>query len=145
VSRLPSLNALRCFEAAARSGSFSRAAEELNVTQSAVSHQVRQLEQWFGLSLFDRLGFQCEGAGPDIADFDFDSEHPLRDGFQLCEALDVVGYPAQGVGRCLLHPVDLALSAGFVVVQLAFDLLHPATDRIHHVTHAVDHLIRGAR
>ena len=58
VSRLPSLNALRCFEAAARSGSFSRAAEELNVTQSAVSHQVRQLEQWFGLSLFDRLGRQ---------------------------------------------------------------------------------------
>lgn len=58
ISRLPSLNALRCFEAAARSGSFSRAAEELNVTQSAVSHQVRQLEQWFGLSLFDRLGRQ---------------------------------------------------------------------------------------
>jgi len=58
VSRLPSLNALRCFEAAARSGSFSKAAEELNVTQSAVSHQVRQLEQWFGLTLFDRQGRQ---------------------------------------------------------------------------------------
>ena len=58
MSRLPSLNALRCFEAAARSGSFSRAAEELNVTQSAVSHQVRQLEQWFGMTLFDRLGRQ---------------------------------------------------------------------------------------
>ncbi len=58
VSRLPSLNALRCFEAAARSGSFSRAAEELNVTQSAVSHQVRQLEDWFGVSLFDRMGRQ---------------------------------------------------------------------------------------
>lgn len=58
VARLPSLNALRCFEAAARSGSFSRAAEELNVTQSAVSHQVRQLEQWFSLTLFDRQGRQ---------------------------------------------------------------------------------------
>jgi LysR family transcriptional regulator, glycine cleavage system transcriptional activator len=58
LSRLPSLNALRCFEAAARSGSFSRAAEELNVTQSAVSHQVRQLEEWFGITLFDRLGRQ---------------------------------------------------------------------------------------
>jgi LysR family glycine cleavage system transcriptional activator len=56
VPRLPSLNALRCFEAAARSGSFSRAADELNVTQSAVSHQIRQLEQWFGLTLFDRQG-----------------------------------------------------------------------------------------
>ncbi len=58
MARLPSLNALRCFEAAARSGSFSRAAEELNVTQSAVSHQVRQLEDWFGLTLFDRQGRQ---------------------------------------------------------------------------------------
>jgi LysR family transcriptional regulator, glycine cleavage system transcriptional activator len=56
LARLPSLNALRCFEAAARSGSFSKAAEELNVTQSAVSHQIRQLEQWFGLTLFDRQG-----------------------------------------------------------------------------------------
>ncbi len=58
MARLPSLNALRCFEAAARSGSFSRAADELNVTQSAVSHQVRQLEQWFGMTLFDRQGRQ---------------------------------------------------------------------------------------
>jgi len=58
VARLPSLNALRCFEAAARSGSFSRAAEELNVTQSAVSHQVRQLEDWFGVLLFERQGRQ---------------------------------------------------------------------------------------
>lgn len=56
--RLPPLNALKCFEAAARSASFSRAAEELHVTQSAVSHQIRQLEQWFGLSLFDRKGRQ---------------------------------------------------------------------------------------
>ena len=58
MPRLPSLNALRCFEAAARSGSFSRAAVELNVTQSAVSHQIRQLEQWFGTTLFERQGRQ---------------------------------------------------------------------------------------
>ncbi len=56
MSRMPPLNALKCFEAAARSGSFSRAAEELHVTQSAVSHQIRQLEEWFGFQLFDRLG-----------------------------------------------------------------------------------------
>ncbi len=58
VARLPPLNALKCFEAAARSASFSKAAEELHVTQSAVSHQIRQLEQWFGISLFDRQGRQ---------------------------------------------------------------------------------------
>lgn len=56
--RLPPLNALRCFEAAARSQSFSKAAAELHVTQSAVSHQIRQLEQWFGITLFDRQGRQ---------------------------------------------------------------------------------------
>jgi DNA-binding transcriptional LysR family regulator len=58
MSRLPPLNALKCLEAAARSQSFSKAAEELHVTQSAVSHQIRQLEDWFGLGLFDRKGRQ---------------------------------------------------------------------------------------
>lgn len=53
-SHLP-LNALRAFEAAARHGSFTRAAEELHVTQAAVSHQVKQLEQHLDLSLFRRL------------------------------------------------------------------------------------------
>lgn len=56
--RLPPLNALKCFEAAARQQSFSKAADELHVTQSAVSHQIRQLEQWFGVTLFDRQGRQ---------------------------------------------------------------------------------------
>jgi DNA-binding transcriptional LysR family regulator len=50
------LNALRSFEAVARHESFTRAADELSVTQSAVSHQVRQLEAWLGGSLIDRKG-----------------------------------------------------------------------------------------
>ncbi len=50
------LGALRVFEAAARHGSFSRAADELCVTQSAVSHQIRSLEAWLGASLFERQG-----------------------------------------------------------------------------------------
>ncbi len=58
MARLPPLNALRCFKSAARWQSFSKSAEELHVTQSAVSHQIRQLEQWFGTNLFDRLGRQ---------------------------------------------------------------------------------------
>jgi len=52
----PPLGALRVFEAVARNGSFSRAAGELCVTQSAVSHQVRGLEDWFGAPLFERSG-----------------------------------------------------------------------------------------
>jgi len=53
---LPPLNPLRVFEAAARHGHVRRAAEELNVTSSAVSHQIRVLEDYLGLSLFDRQG-----------------------------------------------------------------------------------------
>lgn len=52
--RLPSLNAVRAFEAAARHESFTRAAEELCVTQGAVSHQVKALEAELGLKLFNR-------------------------------------------------------------------------------------------
>jgi len=54
IGRLPPLNACRAFEAAARLGSFRRAAEELNVTPAAVSHQVKVLEAWIGRQLFRR-------------------------------------------------------------------------------------------
>ena len=55
TQRLPSLNALRAFEAAARHLSISKAADELSVTPAAVSHQVRALEQYLGVPLFRRL------------------------------------------------------------------------------------------
>jgi LysR family transcriptional regulator, glycine cleavage system transcriptional activator len=51
---LPPLNAIKAFEAAARLGSFTRAAEELKVTHGAVSRQVRLLEDWLGTRLFVR-------------------------------------------------------------------------------------------
>lgn len=51
---LPSLNGLRAFEAAARHLSFTRAAAELNVTQTAISHQIRRLEEQIGTRLFVR-------------------------------------------------------------------------------------------
>src|ERR1700744_996474 len=54
MSRLPSLNGLRAFEAAARHLSFTNAAAELNVTQTAISHQIRRLEQELGIRLFVR-------------------------------------------------------------------------------------------
>ena len=53
---LPSLNALRIFEAAARHLNFSHAADELSVTQSAVSRQIKVLEEQLGLALFERAG-----------------------------------------------------------------------------------------
>jgi LysR family glycine cleavage system transcriptional activator len=54
--RLPPLTSVKAFEAAARHGSFKLAAAELHVTPAAVSLQVKQLEEWLGLSLFDRSG-----------------------------------------------------------------------------------------
>ncbi|MBT2745850.1 MULTISPECIES: LysR substrate-binding domain-containing protein [unclassified Lysobacter] len=54
-STLPPLSAIRAFEAAARLGSFTRAAHELDMTQAAVSYQIKRLEQRLGLVLFQRL------------------------------------------------------------------------------------------
>ncbi len=58
MHRLPPLNAIRAFEAAARHLNFNRAAAELHVTPSAVSHQLRRLEDFLGKRLFLRQGRQ---------------------------------------------------------------------------------------
>lgn len=56
MRRLPPLGAVRAFEAGARHLSFTAAANELCVTQAAISHQVRLLEDWLGVRLFERKG-----------------------------------------------------------------------------------------
>lgn len=63
--KLPNLNALRAFVAAGRSLSFTQAAQELNVTQAAVSHQIKTLEAQLGLRLFRRVhrGLRLTEAG----------------------------------------------------------------------------------
>lgn len=68
--RLPPLNALKAFEAAARHESFTRAADELSVTQGAVSHQVKGLEERLGLKLFHReaQGLAITTAGREYLD-----------------------------------------------------------------------------
>ncbi len=55
-NRLPPLQSLLAFEAAARLGGLSRAAVELSLTQSAISHQIQNLEEWVGQALFRRVG-----------------------------------------------------------------------------------------
>ena len=52
MDRLPPLSAIRAFEAAGRHENFSRAADELGLTQAAISYQVRQLEDRVGRPLF---------------------------------------------------------------------------------------------
>lgn len=56
MNTYPPLNGLRIFEAAARLESFSSAANELHVTHGAVSKQIKQLEEWLGVQLFERSG-----------------------------------------------------------------------------------------
>ena len=60
TGHLPPLSALRAFEAAARLKSFSKAADELNVTPAAISHQIHALEDDLGVSLFHRLNRSVE-------------------------------------------------------------------------------------
>jgi LysR family glycine cleavage system transcriptional activator len=55
TERLPPLNALKAFESAARHLSFKHAAQELNVTPAAISHQIKLLEDYLGVALFHRL------------------------------------------------------------------------------------------
>ena len=88
MRRLPPLNAVRAFEAAARRGNFNLAAEELNVTPSAISHQVRGLEEFFGVKLFRRRGRNVE-LTPKARDF-------LR---SVTQALDQINAASQRVMR----------------------------------------------
>ncbi|WP_286237236.1 transcriptional regulator GcvA [Neptuniibacter halophilus] len=64
IRRLPPLNALRSFEAAARLRSFNKAADELFVTPSAVSHQIKGLEEFLGVQLFERIKRRVELTAP---------------------------------------------------------------------------------
>ena len=73
-SRLPPLQTLRAMAAVARTRSFTRAGEELGLTQTAVSHQIAQLEAWLGMPLFVRsrkgveLTVLAEKAIPEIVE-----------------------------------------------------------------------------
>src|SRR5215471_9283396 len=60
MARLPSLESLRVFAVAARHMSFTKAADELHLTQSAISHRVRALEEELGVPLFTRLTRRLE-------------------------------------------------------------------------------------
>lgn len=93
LERLPSLNALRAFEAAARHLSFTKAAEELHVTQGAISHQVKALEAQLGFKLFLRRhqGLVLTEAGQDSQQFVREAFDRLVTGFDSLYAKDNAG------------------------------------------------------
>jgi LysR family glycine cleavage system transcriptional activator len=86
IYRLPSLNALRVFEAAARHLSFKEAANELSITQAAVSHQIKSLEDYLGVELFRRAG-----RGVQLTDAARACLPRLREGFDaLASAMELL-------------------------------------------------------
>ncbi len=136
--RLPPLNALRAFEAAARHESFTRAGEELYVTQGAVSHQVKALEAELGLRLFNRKprGLVITEAGGDYL-------------LVVRDALDRI---AAGTDRLLRRQnagvLTVSTSPNFASKWLVHRLgrfaeLHPSIDlrvsaTLHHVDFAAE-------
>ena len=87
---MPSLNALRAFEAAARLESFAKAADELAVTPGAVAQQIRQLEAWAGAPLFHRFphGVTATDAARDVLS-------QLSEGF---DAIAAAAHRLHGIG-----------------------------------------------
>jgi LysR family transcriptional regulator, glycine cleavage system transcriptional activator len=86
IYRLPPLNALRVFEAAARHLSFKDAAVELHITQAAVSHQIKALEEYLGVELFRRAG-----RGVQLTDAARACLPKLREGFDaLASAVELI-------------------------------------------------------
>jgi LysR family glycine cleavage system transcriptional activator len=83
MSALPPLSAVRVFEAAARLENFTAAAQELGMTQAAVSYQVKLLEERLGLSLFQRLGrrIALTDKGREIAPIIIRAFDQMRQGF----------------------------------------------------------------
>ena len=87
---LPSLNALRCFEAAGRLGTFARAAEELHVTAGAISRQIRQLEDDLGVPLFERRNRRARltAAGQTLLSATTDALNRVRDAVSTLRSVD---------------------------------------------------------
>ena len=101
MRKLPPLNAVRAFEAAARHQSFTQAATELHVTHGAVSRQVALLEQWLGQALFERARSQVQ--------LNTAGERFLADVTPALDRIAVASVQAQGAMRAA--PTGLQISA----------------------------------
>ncbi len=129
---LPPLNSLRAFEAAARHLSFTKAAEELNVTPGAISHQIKALEEFLGVVLFRRLTRALR-----LTDAGQAAVPKVREGFDnLAEAIEILR--AEEEGNVLNVSVSASFGAKWLVPRLdRFRAAHPdldiridATDRL---------------
>jgi LysR family glycine cleavage system transcriptional activator len=121
--RLPPLNALRAFEAAARHLNFSRAADELSVTPGAVSQQIQNLEEYVGAALFKRTP-----KGLLLTDAAQTALPAVREAFdRLAEAASML--TAAVDGRRLTLTAAPSFAAKWLVPRLGrFEQAHPQVD-----------------
>lgn len=123
TKRLPPLQSLLAFEAAARLGGITRAAQELALTQSAITHQIQNLEEWVGQPLFNRVGrgVKLSAAGELFSKTVDATLQTLLDGRKRIE-------PYRNQDSVLLAcPADFA--AGWVLPRLpALRALHPTLE-----------------
>lgn len=134
MRKLPPLNSIRAFEAAARHQSFTAAAAELSVTLTAVSHQIRQLEARIGHKLFERTGgaVTLTQVGKTIYPI-------LRDGFdQIAQAFEIVNAAANE--SSIRISTARAFAERWLMPRLSrFNAIHPdITVHIHGSEKAVD-------
>ncbi len=123
LRKLPPLNALRSFEAAARCGSFTRAASELLVTPAAVGQQVRQLEDFMGVRLFRRenRALVLTPAGESCLP-------GIQEGFSRIAAAVAQVRPQSRSGRLALS-VAPSFAAKWLLPRLGdFEARHPSVD-----------------
>ena len=119
MRKLPPLNAVRAFEAAARHLSFTRAAEELGMTQAAVSYQIKVLEDRLGAPLFVRMARQVvlAPAGRRLAPAVTDAFEALRGAFASMD---------QGVDTVLSLTVLPTVASHWLVARIGrFQIAHP--------------------
>jgi len=121
--KLPPLNALRAFEAAARHLSFTRAAAELNVTQAAISHQVKALEARLGVILFRRLNRALR-----LTDSGQAYLQAVRDAFDAIAAATERLYADEAGGRLTVTTIHSFAAAWLLPRLLRFHVLHPEID-----------------
>jgi LysR family glycine cleavage system transcriptional activator len=132
--RLPPLNALRAFEAAARHLSFTKAAAELHVTQAAISHQVRALEDHLGVALFKR-----RNKAVILTESGQLCLPGIREGFdRLAEAIERIRAP--DAANLLSVTTTPSFAAKWLVPRLnRFRLTHPEIEvRIDASIHVID-------
>ncbi|UHQ23127.1 transcriptional regulator GcvA [Lysobacter sp. 5GHs7-4] len=145
LRRLPPLGALRAFEAAARLSSFKRAADELAVTPTAISHQIRLLEDQLGVRLFERRTRQVALTAHAQRLYPV-----LREGFDAFAAA-VAAIGASRARRAITLSATVSFTAKWLVPRVAafraaypeFDLrLHASDDPVDLLAGVADAAIR---